>query len=148
MIYLDTSVLLAWLLAEDRRPDDTLWTQTLVASRLLEHEVWTRLHARNLSDSLGESARNLLGRVAFVELAPRVLGRALEGFPLPVRALDALHLASFSFLLESRQAPTVGELRPTDAGRRPGHGMAVGRTGEQFLIPPSADGQTGARMQG
>ena len=104
MIYLDTSVLLAWLLAEDRRPDDTLWTQTLVASRLLEYEVWTRLHARNLSDSLGESARDLLGRVAFVELAPRVLGRALEGFPLPVRTLDALHLASFSFLLENGQA--------------------------------------------
>ncbi|MYE80889.1 MAG: type II toxin-antitoxin system VapC family toxin [Gammaproteobacteria bacterium] len=107
MIYLDTSVLLAWLLAEDRRPDDTLWTQTLVASRLLEYEVWTRLHARNLSDSLGESARDLLGRVAFVELAPRVLGRALEGFPLPVRTLDALHLASFSFLLESGQAPRL-----------------------------------------
>ena len=107
MIYLDTSVLLAWLLAEDRRPDDTLWTQTLVASRLLEYEVWTRLHARNLSDSLGESARNLLGRVAFVELAPRVLGRALEGFPLPVRTLDALHLASFSFLLESGQVPRL-----------------------------------------
>lgn len=104
MIYLDTSVMLAWLLAEDRRPDDALWNETLVASRLLEYEVWTRLHARNLFDSLGESARNLLGRVAFVEMAPRVLGRAVEGFPLPVRTLDALHLASFSFLLESGQA--------------------------------------------
>ena len=104
MIYLDTSVMLAWLLAEDRRPDDALWNETLVASRLLEYEVWTRLHTRNLFDSLGESARNLLGRVAFVEMAPRVLGRAVEGFPLPVRTLDALHLASFSFLLESGQA--------------------------------------------
>ena len=95
--------MLAWLLAEDQRPNDALWNETLVASRLLEYEVWTRLHARDLFDALGESARNLLGRVAFVEMAPRVLGRAVEGFPLPLRTLDALHLASFSFLLESGQ---------------------------------------------
>lgn len=122
MIYLDTSVMLAWLLAEDRRPDDALWNETLVASRLLEYEVWTRLHARNLSDALGESARNLLGRVAFIELAPRVLGRALEGFPVPVRTLDALHLASFAFLLDSRQAPRLAsyDRRMLDAARTMG----------------------------
>lgn len=28
----------------------------------------------------------------------------MEGLPLPMRTLDALHLASFSFLLESGQA--------------------------------------------
>ncbi len=122
MIYLDTSVMLAWLLAEDRRPDDALWNETLVASRLLEYEVWTRLHARNLSDSLGESARNLLGRVAFSELAPRVLGRALEGFPAPVRTFDALHLASFAFLLDSGQAPRLAsyDRRMLDAAQTMG----------------------------
>ena len=114
--------MLAWLLAEDRRPDDALWNETLVASRLLEYEVWTRLHARNLSDSLGESVRNLLGRVAFIELAPRVLGRALEGFPVPVRTLDALHLASFAFLLDSGQAPRLAsyDRRMLDAAQTMG----------------------------
>ena len=122
MIYLDTSVMLARLLAEDRRPDDALWNETLVASRLLEYEVWTRLHARNLSDALGESARNLLGRVAFIELAPRVLGRALEGFPVPVRTLDALHLASFAFLLDNGQAPRLAsyDRRMLDAAQTMG----------------------------
>lgn len=36
MIYLDTSVALAHLLSEDRRPPDELWAEELVTSRLLE----------------------------------------------------------------------------------------------------------------
>jgi hypothetical protein len=98
VIYLDSSVALAQLLAEDRVPPETLWQQPLVASRLLEYEVWNRLHARGLGRSHGEEARALIGRVALVELAPPVLGRALESFPVPVRTLDALHLASVEFL--------------------------------------------------
>jgi hypothetical protein len=43
VIYLDTSVVLAQLLAEDRRPPAALWTEVLVSSRLLEYELATRL---------------------------------------------------------------------------------------------------------
>jgi predicted nucleic acid-binding protein len=100
VIYLDTSVAVAQLLAEDRRPPQRLWTETLVSSRLLEYELWNRLHARRLADSHGEPARALLSRVAFVELTRPVLARALEAFPIPVRTLDALHLASAAFLRE------------------------------------------------
>ena len=103
MIYLDTSVALAHLLAEDRGPPPSLWSQPLISSRLLEHEAWTRLHARKLGGSHGEALRQLLARVAFVELAPPVLARALEPFPLPVRTLHALHLASLEFLRSQRQ---------------------------------------------
>jgi hypothetical protein len=39
VIYLDTSVVLAQLLAEDRRPPASLWSESLVASRLVEYEV-------------------------------------------------------------------------------------------------------------
>ena len=98
MIYLDSSVALAQLLAEDRTPPETLWREPLVASRLLEYEVWNRLNARGLGRSHGEEARALIGRVALLELMPPVLGRALEPFPMPVRTLDALHLASLEFL--------------------------------------------------
>lgn len=100
MIYLDTSVALAHLLAEDRRPPDALWAESLVASRLLESELWVRLNARGLTSSHGEGARRIVERVAIVELLPNVLARALEPFPTPVRTLDALHLASFAFVLE------------------------------------------------
>lgn len=98
MIYLDTSVALAHLLAEDRSPAPSLWAESLVSSRLLEYELWNRLHARGLGASHGEAARALTGRIAFLELLPVVLARALEPFPEPVRTLDALHLASLEFL--------------------------------------------------
>lgn len=101
MIYLDTSVALAQLLGEDRRPPALLWAETLVSSRLLEYEIWTRLHRLGAAKSHGEAARDLLARVAFLELAPEVLSRALEPFPKPVRTLDALHLASADFLRAS-----------------------------------------------
>lgn len=98
MIYLDTSVALAQLLAEDRVPPPSLWKEPLVSSRLLEYEVWTRVNARRLTRSHGEVVRLLLGRIALLELAPPVLARALDPFPRPVRTLDALHLASMEFL--------------------------------------------------
>ena len=102
MIYLDTSVALAHLLAEDRLPPASLWRQSLVSSRLLEYELWTRIHGTGLAHSHGEDARTLLSRVAFLELTPVVLARALEPFPVPVRTLDALHLASIEFLRSQR----------------------------------------------
>jgi predicted nucleic acid-binding protein len=98
MIYLDTSVALAQLLAEDVTPPAELWAETLVSSRLLEYEVWTRIHARRLEPSHGEPVRQLIARLAFLELAPPVLARALDSFPVPMRTLDALHLASADFL--------------------------------------------------
>jgi hypothetical protein len=98
VIYLDTSVALAHLLAEDRVPEPSLWSQPLVSSRLLEYEAWTRVHALGLGRSHGEALRALLARLAFLELSPPVLARALEPFPVTVRTLDALHLASIEFL--------------------------------------------------
>ena len=107
MIYLDSSVVLAQLLAEDRIPPERLWGEPLTASRLLEYEVWTRIHARRLGESHGDAIRALIGRVALIELAPPVLLRALDPFPHPVRTLDALHLASIEFLRTQGQAPTL-----------------------------------------
>jgi predicted nucleic acid-binding protein len=98
LIYLDTSVAIAHLLAEDRSPSTALWRQPLVASRLLEYELWNRINARGLTSSHDEATRDLLGRVALLELARPVLARALDPFPVSVRTLDALHLASIEFL--------------------------------------------------
>jgi len=103
VIYLDTSVALAHMLAEDRMPPAELWQQPLITSRLLEYELWIRLHARRLTASHGEAARELLARLAFVELTPTVLVRALEPFPISLRTLDALHLATVEFLRTNGQ---------------------------------------------
>lgn len=104
MIYVETSVLLAQLLAEDRFPPAALWERPLISSRLADYEVWTRVHARKLGKSHGEQVRLLIGRLALVELAPVVLARALEPFPSGVRTLDALHLASLEFLRRNGQS--------------------------------------------
>ena len=103
MIYLDTSVALAHLLAEDRLPPEKLWDEHLISSRLLEYEIWTRINAHKLALSHADEVRSLLGRIALVELSPPVLTRALEPFPSPVRTLDALHLASIDFLHKQGQ---------------------------------------------
>lgn len=100
MIYLETSVALAHLFAEDRRPPATLWDERLVSSRLLQYEVWCRVHGLDRTVSHGDDARQLLARVGLVELASPVLARALEPFPLTVRTLDAIHLATIEFLRE------------------------------------------------
>ncbi|HXJ78780.1 MAG TPA: PIN domain-containing protein [Candidatus Methylomirabilis sp.] len=104
MIYLDTSVALAHLLVEDRTPPASLWQEPVVSSRLMEYEIWTRIHAKRLGTSRADEVRGLLARVSFIELSPPVLARALEPFPTSVRTLDALHLASMEFLRSNGQA--------------------------------------------
>jgi predicted nucleic acid-binding protein len=102
VIYLDSSVALAQLFAENRLPPEDLWRELLTASRLLSYEVWNRVHSRRL-ERLHEEVRAMLETVTFVELTPVVLARALEPFPQPVRTLDALHLATIDFLRNQGQ---------------------------------------------
>lgn len=119
MIYLDTSVALAHLLAEDRSLPESLWQEPLISSRLLEYEIWIRIHGRKLGRTHGGEVRSLLSRVAMVELSPPVLTRALEAFPKPVRTLDALHLASMDFLRRQGQVFSLASYdgRLIDAAR-------------------------------
>lgn len=98
MIYLDTSVALAQLLSEDRRPRAAFWREALVSSRLLEYELWVRVHGLGLAQSRGDAVRALLGEIGLLEMTPTYLSRALEPWPKPLRTLDALHLASLEFL--------------------------------------------------
>jgi uncharacterized protein len=102
VIYVDTSVVLAQLLAEDRKPPPALWEETLISSRLTQYETWTRINAEGLARTHSDATNALLGRLAFLELSPVVLSRALEPFPVRVRTLDALHLASILYLKSQR----------------------------------------------
>ena len=104
MIYLDSSVALAHLLAEDRFPPNTLWRESLISSRLLECEVWNRINAQQLQTSHGEAVRNLIGRIAMIEMVGPVLTRALQPFPVPVRTLDAIHLSALEFIRAQKQS--------------------------------------------
>jgi hypothetical protein len=85
-------------LENPERPRQLFWDAALVSSRLLEYEVWNRIHARQLAGSWGSEARSLLAGVELIEMTELVLARTLEPFPIPVRTLDALHLATSEFL--------------------------------------------------
>jgi hypothetical protein len=107
VIYLDSSVVLAELLMEDRRPPAALWEETLVSSRLLEYEVWNRFHVRGLGVARGDGIRLVLSQITLYELSPDHLDRALHSFPIAVRTLDALHLATADFLRRRGRAVTL-----------------------------------------
>ena len=102
MIYLDSSMALAHLFGEARLPTSAVWRERVVSSRLLEYELWNRIHARGYSQSHGDMLEALLSRVSLIELSPSVLARALKPFPVSVRTLDALHLATIEFLRARR----------------------------------------------
>lgn len=104
MIYLDSSVLLAAVLAEDRSPPAELWQATLVSSRLLHYEVMNRLNAYAADAEQIAAAGELIAGLVLVELSPVILARALDPFPIPVRTLDALHLATAHYLAERRSS--------------------------------------------
>jgi PIN domain len=98
VIYLDSSVALARLLFEPRAPPPQFWAEQLVSSRLLEYEIWNRIHAYGLAAShAGEAAALLMG-IELLVMERSVLGRALEPWPPAVRTLDGLHLATIEFL--------------------------------------------------
>jgi len=125
MIYVDTSVALAWILAEDRRPAVSFWSELVVSSRLLQYEVSTRLSAYGMTPDRQTAAREITSVLAFVELTQPVLERVLDPFPMPVRTLDALHLATLDYL--SHHVPDVVlasfDERMNEAARAMGHGL-------------------------
>jgi len=126
VIYLDTSVVLAFLFREERAPPETLWRAELVSSRLLEYEAWTRVHAHAAGSLQSGRLVRLLGLLDLIELSPVVLSRALRPFPNPVRTLDAVHLATVDFL---RQRGENVELATYD--------MALARAATAMEIPLS-----------
>ena len=153
MIYIDTSVALAHLLAKDGQPPASLWDETLFSSRQLEYEIWAPLRARGLTEAYGEAARWLSGQVAMLELSPTVLAQALDIFPglgaLPT--LNALLLASFAYPADHGQRVALASYdrrmnavdramdlpRSTSKRRRP-HDR--GGTRIRFIIPACRHG--------
>jgi len=99
VIYLDSSVILAHLLVEDRCPAPEFWARgPFATSQLAEYEVWNRLYARRLAGTQAERAQTLFARLILVDLSSTALARALEPLPISVKTLDGLHLATMDYL--------------------------------------------------
>jgi uncharacterized protein len=104
VIYLDSSVALASVLAEERQPPDALWTKRPSSSRLLEYEVWNRIYAKGLGETHRDEIAVMLRKIDLVELSRDCLRRALHPYPVPVRTLDGLHLATMAHLRDQGEA--------------------------------------------
>lgn len=98
MIYVDTSVILAWVLREPASPPPDFWGPHLVTSRLTEYEAWVRLHAYGRAGADGGALRATLMSCATIDLDLAACSRCFSPFPVPVRTLDALHLAAADYL--------------------------------------------------
>ena len=98
LTYIDSSVALAYLFAESRFPPEGFWRQTLTSSRLLESEIWNRIHAHGSDEASIASARVLLSGVELLDMNRETLARALSRFPIALRTLDGLHLATLEFI--------------------------------------------------
>jgi predicted nucleic acid-binding protein len=98
VIYVDSSAVLADVLSENRAPSTAFWRQPLTSSRLLQFEVWNRVHVRAKGQAQSARAAAILARIGMVDLSEMVLDRALKPFPVHVRTLDALHLATIDYL--------------------------------------------------
>lgn len=96
--YVDSSVVLADLLKEARRPPPEFWERTLFASRLTEYEVWVTMHTRRRANELTGRAEWVLDQVELLAMTPALLDRVKLPLPAPLRTLDALHLASADWL--------------------------------------------------
>lgn len=105
LTYIDSSVALAHLFAEPRQPRPDIWDRHLASSRLLEYEICTRIHVRRPALAGTANLRALLAGTALIELSRPVLARAVEPWPVPLRTLDALHLATMDYL--RRQGESV-----------------------------------------
>ncbi len=64
----------------------------------MRYEILNRVHASGRQDRLGREVELILSTVEMLDLSAEILSRALQPCPLPVRTLDALHLATLAFI--------------------------------------------------
>jgi predicted nucleic acid-binding protein len=101
-IYLDTSVMLGWLLEGRKELALIPMDSEVASSRLLWIETIRSLdravRSRQLSDGDGAFARiafeQMSQGITRLSLTEAIQDRASQGFPTIIRTLDALHLSS------------------------------------------------------
>jgi len=113
--YLDSSVVLRYILLGENALLHAQAFPRLVSSELLEIEcrrvlLRSRLEGNLDDESLIEATVRLddvLDSIDLLELGSAIKRRAAEAFPLHVKTLDALHLASALQLLPEYEAPEI-----------------------------------------
>jgi uncharacterized protein len=120
--YLDSSAALRIILgAPEALPEwDTF--EHLISSALLEVECLRTLDRLRLVDTIPpeeialrrQTVYDLVSRIDVIELTPTVLARAGQPLPVPLKTLDAIHLAAAALWQEVEEDETV--IATHDAG--------------------------------
>lgn len=100
--YVDSSVLMRIVMQQPDRLSELLSFDERVTSRLSRAECLRTLDKARLADGIGADdlvqravlVHRLLRQMRRVAVSRSVLDRAGDAFPLPVRTLDAIHLAT------------------------------------------------------
>ena len=100
--YVDSSVVLRHVLIGDVSIRHALEFPAIMSSELMEIEcrrvlLRCRLQDELTDETLVEAVRrfdDVLGGIDLLELSPAIKRRAMESFPVSVKTLDALHLAT------------------------------------------------------
>lgn len=100
--YLDSSVVLRHILLGELTIHHAFACPRVVSSELLEIECRRVLHRYRLNGDLGDDGLiaaadrldSVLEGLSIVELTSTVKSRAMAAFPVAVKTLDALHLAT------------------------------------------------------
>lgn len=107
MIYVDASVVLAWIFGEDQRPSKEFWDGPRFASRLTELEVRVRAAAKQASAERDAGIESIASRLRFTEINPTTVGLLYSDPPRNLRTLDALHLATLEYLRRTGRELTL-----------------------------------------
>lgn len=111
--YLDSSVVLRYVLAGEITIRHVLEYPRVISSELMEIECRRVIHRVRLHNELNDDGvveanqrlASLLRGIDLVEISREVKARAAESFPVVVRTLDAIHLATA--LLWARDVDTA-----------------------------------------
>jgi predicted nucleic acid-binding protein len=107
LIYVDASVVLAWIFGEEQRPSREFWDGPRFASRLTELEVRVRAGAKQLSANGTAGIDAITSRLRFTEISPETVGLLYSDAPKNLRTLDAIHLATLEYLRRTGRELTL-----------------------------------------
>lgn len=113
--YLDSSVILRHILLGEASIRHALACPTVVSSELTEIECRRVIHRYRMDGHLDDQGfvtatgrlGDVLGGLSSLSLSQKVKNRAMAAFPVTVKTLDALHLASAAVFADARPDETL-----------------------------------------
>jgi hypothetical protein len=113
--YVDTSVLLRHVVLGDSSMKHVLACERIISSELLEIEARRVIHRYRIDGEIDDEGfiqantrlNKVLSGVSLLALSSAVKRRAMGAFPVHVKTLDALHLASALVYTDTSPGQTV-----------------------------------------